>query len=109
MKGLTLKGLNLGAPLSGAKKISICLLTIFLLSIFSFSAAVSNDDTGNSISPTLSRQICVGAVSGARELGLFVLGIGWEAVRIVLPEACPEKDKDIDELIRSIREVKSES
>lgn len=35
----------------------------------------------------------------ARELGLLVLGIGWEAVRIVLPDWCPAKDKDIDGLL----------
>jgi hypothetical protein len=43
-----------------------------------------------------------GSVLGmGRELGLLVLGIGWEAVRIVLPESCPAKHKDIDRLIHS--------
>jgi len=35
----------------------------------------------------------------AREVGLLVLGVGWEAVRIVLPDACPAKEKDIDRLL----------
>lgn len=38
------------------------------------------------------------AVGVARELGLLVLGVGWEAVRIVRP-SCPAKEKDIDALI----------
>jgi hypothetical protein len=38
-------------------------------------------------------------VGGARELGLLVMGITWEAVRIVLPEWCPAKEKDIDQLL----------
>ncbi len=43
-----------------------------------------------------------GSVLGwGRELGLLVAGIGWEAVRIVLPESCPAKHKDIDQLIHN--------
>ncbi|MBN1572840.1 MAG: hypothetical protein JW984_06540 [Deltaproteobacteria bacterium] len=107
MKGLTIKGLRAGAFSSSAGKISISLLTILLLSLFCFSTATANDDAENSIPPASSKRICTMAVSGGRELGLLVLGIGWEAVRIVLPEARPEKDKDIDELIISIKERKS--
>ena len=108
MKGLTIKGLKIGALSSSTKKISICLLTVFLLSLFGLSI-VAADDAEISAPPASERRLCATAVGGVRELGLLVLGIGWEAVRIVLPEACPEKDKDIDELIQSIRERKSES
>jgi len=40
--------------------------------------------------------------SGSRELGLLVLGIAWEGARIVLPEACPMKEKDIDGIVSSL-------
>jgi hypothetical protein len=40
------------------------------------------------------------ALGMAQEMGLLVLGIGWEAVRIVLPDSCPAKHKDIDALLR---------
>jgi hypothetical protein len=46
------------------------------------------------------------ALGMAREMGLLVLGIGWEAVRIVLPDSCPAKHKDIDALVRGPEGVK---
>jgi hypothetical protein len=42
------------------------------------------------------------ALGAAQELCLLVLGIGWEAVRIVLPDSYPAKDKDIDGLLGEI-------
>lgn len=107
LKGLTKKNLKAGALSSGVKKISICLLLTFLLSLFGLSTIAAADNAGNSITPASKNRICAMTISGARELGLLVLGIGWEAVRIVLPDACPEKEKDIDELIISIKERKS--
>ena len=43
-----------------------------------------------------------GSVLGfGRELGLLVLGFGWDAVRIVLPDAWPAKHEDIDQLLHT--------
>lgn len=104
-----MKGLKKGAFSAGAKKILGCLLLIFLLSLLIFSVALARDIGETPIPPVSSKTTGIKAINGARELGLLVLGIGWEAVRIVLPKACPERDKDIDELILSIDERKSKT
>jgi hypothetical protein len=41
-------------------------------------------------------------MGAAREVGLLVLGVGWEAIRIVLPDSCPAKQKDIDGLLEGV-------
>ena len=52
--------------------------------------------------PAPERSVIEAIASGSRELSLLVLGIGWEAVRIALPEACPMKEKDIDGIVSSL-------
>jgi hypothetical protein len=53
------------------------------------------EETGNAGAPAASCPV----MGAARELGLLVLGVGWEAARIVLPASCPAKQKDIDGLL----------
>jgi hypothetical protein len=50
--------------------------------------------------PSPGTPVACPVIGAVRELGLLVLGIGWEAIRIVLPDSCPEKQKDIDGLLK---------
>jgi len=53
--------------------------------------------------PTADGRVSPGGVivGGLTELGLLACGIAWECVRIVLPEGCPLKERDIDDLVGS--------
>jgi hypothetical protein len=101
-----MSGLKRNTFFAGTKKLSRCILFVFLLSLFVSTGAAAGD-AGNSPTPQPSgKAIGTKAVTGARELGLLVLGVGWDAVRFVMPKSCPEREKDIDELIHSIKERK---
>lgn len=101
-----MSGFKGNAFFRGAKKVSRDLLLIFLLSLFVSTGAAAGDAGKNPTLQPSSKAIGTKAVTGARELGLLVLGVGWDAVRFVMPKSCPDRDKDIDELILSIKERK---
>ncbi len=84
------------------------LILIFVLSLFIVSNASAMETAAPANTPASNEPTRVNAIYGASELGFLVLGIAWDAVRIVMPKSCPEKDKDIDELVRSIKEKKTE-
>jgi len=48
-------------------------------------------------------------LGGLTELGMLAFGIAWEGVRIVLPEGCPLKERDIDDLVGAHRAPCEES
>lgn len=72
-------------------------ITFILLLVFS-GVAIPSFGAGEEAAPSPCP-----AIGFARELGLLVLGIGWESVRIVLPDSCPLKEKDIDRLMEQSR------
>jgi hypothetical protein len=74
------------------KTIILCIAASLLIGWGAFLPAA---ESAEAVRPSPAACPAVGAV---RELGLLVLGVGWEAVRIVLP-SCPAKEKDIDALI----------
>lgn len=78
------------------KGIYIILLLCFLLTPF-FAAASGVVDNDEAVTNKCSASGVL--VGGAREFGLLIMGIVWESVRIVLPESCPAKEKDIDEML----------
>ncbi len=75
----------------------ICIAGMLLAGLSAVSPAA---DMGEA---TITPAAACPVMGTARELGLLVLGIGWEAVRIVLPESCPAKEKDIDGLIGAVK------
>jgi hypothetical protein len=77
------------------KTIIFCVAATLLIGGAALAAA---DDAA---APDIAPASCP-VVGAAREAGLLVLGIGWEAVRIVLPDWCPAKRKDIDGLLERI-------
>ncbi len=80
------------------KKTIVLYVAAFLL--VGWAAPLPAAESTETVRPTSAACPVVGVV---RELGLLVLGVGWEAVRIVLPDSCPAKEKDIDALIESAR------
>jgi hypothetical protein len=76
------------------KTVALLLAASILLPLYA--AAESGPDKTLPASDARTPSTVIGF---ARELSLLVAGIGWEAVRIVLPESCPAKHKDIDKLL----------
>ncbi len=79
------------------KTIVLCVAAFLLVGWAALLPAAESTETARPAS------VACPAFGVARELGLLVLGVGWEAVRIVLPDSCPAKQKDIDALIESAR------
>lgn len=96
------------STLMGAARIVRSLILIFVLSLFVLSNASAVEAAAPSSIPASTELIRTKAIYGVSELGFLVLGVAWDAVRIVMPKSCPERDKDIDELVRTIKEKKSE-
>ena len=103
-----MKSLKKSPTLMGAARTVKSLILIFVLSLFILSNASAMEAAIPSSPSTSTEPIKIRAIYGVSELGLLVLGVAWDAVRIVMPKSCPERDKDIDELIRTIKEKKSE-
>ncbi len=103
-----MKSLKKSSTLMGAMKTLKSLILIFLLSLFVLSNASAMETATPSNTPASTEPMRIKAVYVVSELGLLVLGVAWDAVRIVMPKSCPERDKDIDELVRTIKEKKSE-
>lgn len=78
------------------KKAAVLYITAFLLTGWAVSA-----QTEDAAVPDVGAASCP-VMGAAREVGLLVLGVGWEAIRIVLPDSCPAKQKDIDGLLEGI-------
>jgi len=104
-----MKSLKKNSTLTGAKETVKSLILVFVLSLFVLSnaSAMEAATPSNTSSPT--EPIRVNAIYGVSELGLLVLGVAWDAVRVVMPKSCSERDKDIDELVRTIKERKSDN
>ena len=103
-----MKNIKKSPTLMGAARIVKSLILIFVLSLFVLSNASAMEAAIPSSPSTSTKPIKIRAIYGVSELGLLVLGVAWDAVRIVMPKSCPERDKDIDELVRTIKEKKSE-
>ncbi len=78
------------------KVISLVLVLVFLLSPIYVIASGTVDNDEAVTNKCSASGVLVG---GAREFSLLIMGIVWESVRIVLPESCPAKEKDIDALL----------
>ncbi len=103
-----MKSSKKSSTLMGVARTIRSLILIFILSLFVLSNASAMEAAVPSSPLASSEPIRVKAIYGVSELGLLVLGVAWDTVRIVMPKSCPERDKDIDELIRTIKEKKTE-
>jgi hypothetical protein len=103
-----MKSSKKNSTLMGGTRILKSLILIFVLSLFVLSNASAMEAAVPSSPLASSEPIRIKAIYGISELGLLVLGVAWDAFRIVMPKSCPEKDKDIDELVRTIKERKTE-
>ncbi|MBN1883657.1 MAG: hypothetical protein JW885_15925 [Deltaproteobacteria bacterium] len=76
---------------------SVTVMLCLLLVIGAHGAMGGTDD----VAPNTEDRVSPGGVivGGVTELGMLALGIVWEGVRIVLPEGCPLKEREIDDLV----------
>jgi hypothetical protein len=82
------------------KRFVVIFLTIFFITAsLSFSPGMEGAQEKNQQTEDTSGSGTNIALVCARELGLLCAGIVWEAVRIVLPTSCPQKEMDIDQLL----------
>jgi len=83
-------------------KTYVCIVTALLCVLIAFGSPTAMGETDDAVPAADERVSPGGAVlGGLTELGMLAFGIVWEGVRIVLPEGCPLKEQDIDDLVGS--------
>jgi hypothetical protein len=86
----------------GQMKMNVCIVTALLCVFFTCGSPAVMAQGDHTVSTADERVSPGGAVMGGlTELGMLAFGIAWEGVRIVLPEGCPLKEREVDDLVGS--------